>query len=178
MKHTLKLAALAGLALLLTGCQTAKQRALCPAVSILATTSNLTKFKEGLQGDPSGVQFTIEMIAVKPSCDVDVDEGTTDSDIDITFRATRPPNGDQAHFTAPFYVAPLLDGKTILDKKMLATAFTFQPGETSITFKENVPSTLIKFANGVKPYQYSIVVGLQLTPEQLTYSKNHGRFGP
>jgi hypothetical protein len=178
MKNYLITAAFAGLALLLTGCQSAKIKALCPSVTVLANTSTLTKFKEGMQGDPSGELFTIEIVGTKASCSVDADEGTTDSDIDITFRATRAPNGEVGEFTAPYFVSTLLDGTTILDKKMLATAFAFRPGESTITFTENVPSHIVKFENGVKSYQYSILIGLQLTREQLDYAKKRGRFGP
>jgi len=179
MTPIFKTAALAGLSvLLLTGCQSAKMKALCPAANILANTSAMTVFKPGMQGDPAGELFSIQIVSVTPSCSVDVDEGTTESSLDITFRATRAPSGDVANFAAPYYVASLLDGASILDKKMLATAFAFEPGQSTITFTETVPSVLIKLDNGKKPYQYSLLVGLQLTREQLDYAKNHGRFTP
>lgn len=174
-----KAAALAGLSLLLlTGCQSAKIKALCPVASILADTSRLTMFKAGMQGDPAGEQYQLRVVEVKTSCDVDIDEGTSDSDIDITFRATRAPSGDAGHFTAPFYVASVLNGTTILNKTILGTVFDFAPGEASVTFTENVPSTQIKYDNGKKPYEYGILVGLQLTREQLDYAKTHGRYAP
>jgi hypothetical protein len=34
-----------------------------------------------------------------------------------------------------------------------------------------VPSYANRMENGVKPYQYSLLVGLQLTREQLDYAK-------
>ncbi|MEI9885199.1 MAG: hypothetical protein WDN08_01665 [Rhizomicrobium sp.] len=174
-----KTAALAGLSLLLlSGCQSTKEKAMCPVVSILANTAAMTVFKPDMQGDPAGELYTIQMTAAKASCSVDTDEGTADSDIDITFRATRAPSGDSAHYAVPFYVASVLNGTTILNKTMLATTFTFQPGESTIAFSENVPSTVIKFDNGKKPYEYGLLVGLQLTREQIDYAKNHGRFAP
>ena len=149
---------------------------MCPAINILANTSRLTVFKDGMQSDPAGELFTIEAIGVKASCSFDIDEGTTDSDIDITFRATRAPSGEAANFTAPYFVASVLDGTTIIGKKILGTAFSFAPGVSTATFTESVPSFPNRLQNGVKPYQYSLLVGLQLTREQLDYLKNHGRF--
>ncbi|HEY0299812.1 MAG TPA: hypothetical protein VGC36_00650 [Rhizomicrobium sp.] len=179
MKLIPRAAALAGLSLLLlSGCQSAKERALCPSVSILANTSAMTVFKPGMQGDPAGELYTIQMTRAKAGCSADIGEGTVDSDSDITFRATRAPNGDASHYAAPFYVASVLNGTTILNKAMLATTFTFEPGQASITFRENVPSTMIKFENGRKPAEYGLLVGLHLTREQLDYAKNHGRFAP
>jgi hypothetical protein len=179
MTPIFKNAALAVLSiLLLTGCQSAKIKAMCPTANILADTSTLTEFKPGMQGDPAGEIFNIQILSVSPSCSVDTDEGTTESSVDITFRAVRAPTGGVANFTAPYYIASVLDGSNILDKKILATAFSFQPGEATITFTETVPSVLIKLENGKKPYEYSLLVGLQLTREQLDYTRKHGRYAP
>jgi hypothetical protein len=179
MNSVMRVSALAALSLLLlTGCQSAKEKAMCPGVAVLANTSTFTKFKPGMDGDPGGELFTIEMRSAEESCSFDLDEGTTDSDIDITFRATRPPSGESENFTAPYYVASVLDGKTILTKSIKAVAFTFAPGESTVTFTQNVPSFPNRMQNGVKPYQYSLVVGLQLTREQLNYLKNSGRLAP
>ena len=172
MNSSTRALALAGVSfVLLTGCQTAKQKAYCPSVAILANTSSFTVFKPGLQGDPSGELYTIQATTVDSSCNLDLDEGTTDSDIDVSFRATRAPSGDEATYTAPYYVAVHQDGTTIISKKILGTAFTFAPGQSTVTFSENIPSTEIRLQNGVKPYQYSLLVGLQLTREQFDYQK-------
>lgn len=172
MKTIFRTAALAGISvLLLTGCQSAKEKAMCPAIDILANTSALIVIKPGMPSDPANELFTIQMTAAKARCDFDVDEGTTDSDIDITFRATRAPSGEAADFTAPYFVASILDSTTILNKKILGTAFSFAPGQSTITFTQNVPSFPNRMQNGVKPYQYSLLVGMQLTKEQLDYRK-------
>ena len=178
MTAILRAAALAGLsALLLTGCQTPKERANCPAINILANTSAFTAFKAGMPSDPANELFTIQMTSARSSCGFDADEGTTDSDIDITFRATRAPSGEAANFTAPYFVSTIQDGTTVVNKKILGTAFSFAPGESTITFSENVPSFVNRMQNGIKPYQYSLLVGLQLTKEQLDYLKTR-RFTP
>ncbi|HXC55351.1 MAG TPA: hypothetical protein VNU97_08660 [Rhizomicrobium sp.] len=179
MNVLLRTASLGALSLfLLSGCQSAKDKAMCPTASILASTSALTAFKPGMQGDPAGELYTVQITGVQVSCSFDRDEGTTDSNLDISFRATRAPSGDGANYTAPFYVASLLTGTTIVGKQILATAFSFAPGEATTTFTQNVPSTVIKFDNGRKPYEYGLLVGLQITREQLDYNKKTGRYTP
>ncbi len=163
---------------LLAGCHTAKQLANCPSASILANTSRLTSFKKGLENDPSGEVYSVEITGVTAVCDFDKYEGTTDNNIEISFRATRPPNGAQADFTVPYYLATMLDGNKILSKQILATTFSFGPGESTTTFSAQVPSTLIHLENGKKPYEYGLLVGLQLTREQLDYAGTHGRYAP
>jgi hypothetical protein len=124
-----------------------------------------------MQADPSGELYTVHMTGVTQTCDFDADEGTTDSDIVITFRATRTPTGDASHYPVPYFVASVLDGSNIQTKKILATTFDFNPGEAATTFSITAPAFRTKFDNGKKPYQYGLVVGLQLTREQLDYNK-------
>ncbi len=160
--------------LLLAGCQSATQKAMCPAANVLANTASLTVFKKGMEGDPSGELYTVEMTGVRLNCSFDKDEGTTDSDIEVTFSARRAPSGDASDYTVPYYIASVLNGATILDKHIYATAFSFQPGAATATFTAEIPSTVTHLANGKKPWEYGVLAGLQLTREQLDYLKAHG----
>jgi len=163
---------------LLAGCHTAAQMANCPGANVLANTARLTAFKKGMDNDPSAEMYTVEVTGVKAVCDFDKYEGTTDNDVQITFRATRPPSGDQVNYTVPYYLATLLDGTQVLNKQILATSFTFGPGESVATFTADVPSTVIHLANGKKPYEYGLLVGIQLTREEYDYANHHGRTAP
>ncbi len=72
MNAILRTASLAALSiLLLAGCQSAKEAAMCPAVNVLANTASLTAFKNGMQGDPSGELYTVEMVGAKLHCSFD-----------------------------------------------------------------------------------------------------------
>jgi hypothetical protein len=176
-----KLAALmlAGACVLaLGGCQTKAEKAACPVANVLANTAELFVFKHGMEGDPAGELYHVEITGVNLSCDFDREEGTTNSDIDVQFKATRAPTGDEAHYTVPYFVASVLNGADVQDKKILATPFDFAPGEATVTFTANVSSFLTKFANGKKPYEYGILAGIQLTREQLDYSNKRRRLTP
>lgn len=151
---------------------------MCPASNVLANTASLTAFKKGMEGDPSGEIYTVELTGVSLHCSFDKDEGTTDSDVVLSFRARRAPSGEAANYTVPYYLATMLNGAAIIDKHIYATVFTFQPGEATTTFTAEVPSTVIHFANGKKPYEYGLLAGLQLTREQLDFAKTHGPLGP
>jgi len=177
MTPILKCAAVLSI-LLLAACQSAQQKAMCPASNVLANTASLTAFKKGMEGDPSGALYTVEITGVTLSCSFDKDEGTTDSDVQIAFRARRAPSGDAENHTVPYYVASVLNGATVLDKHIYATVFSFQPGEATTTFTAEVPSFVVHLANGKKPYEYGMLAGIQLTREQLDYSKAHGPLGP
>lgn len=176
MNAVVRTAALAGLSVvLLASCQSPKSRANCPVATVLASASYLTAFKPGMQNDPAGELYTVQMTGVTESCDFDKDEGTTDSDVVVTFRASRTPTGDAAHYPLPYFVASVVDGADIQNKQIVATTFDFNPGEANTTFSAAVPAFHVKFDNGKKPYQYGLVVGLQLTREQLDYNKKLDR---
>src|SRR5271155_1864321 len=107
-------------ALGLSGCQTAKSQANCPVANILASAASMTEFKAGMEGDPAGEIYSIRLTGVQSSCDFDRDEGTTESDVQLTFRATRAPPGDVVSHAVPYFVASLQDGNTVLNKQILA----------------------------------------------------------
>ena len=165
-------------AALLAGCHSTEQLAQCPAANVLANTAQLTEFRKGMENDPSGELYTVEITGVKAVCDIDKYEGTASNDLVVSFRATRPPNGDTANYTVPYYLATMVDGSKILSKQILAAAFTFGPAESQATFTVDVPSVMVHFANGKKPYDYGLLVGLQLTRDQLNYASTHERYAP
>jgi hypothetical protein len=164
--------------LLLAGCQSASQKAACPVANVLANTSELFVFKKGMEGDPSSELYHVEVTGVHLSCDFDKLEGTTDSDIDVEFKATRAPTGDAADYTVPYFIVSVLNGADVQNKKVLAMPFSFAPGEATVTFTANLSSFMTKFANGKKPYEYGILAGIQLTREELDYSNKRRGFTP
>jgi hypothetical protein len=164
--------------LLLSACSTDRKHGLCPNASILSNTSNATVFKDKMEGDPSGELYEISITGVTSNCSFDKDEGTADSSLTLTFRATRTPTGEAAEYAVPYYVAVTRDSTTIVSKQVLSASFSFRPGEASATFTEDISTVPVRLDNGKKPYDYGILAGLQMTQAQLDYNKKMGRFAP
>ncbi len=173
-----RLAALAIVALALSGCSTDLKKGLCPGANLLANTSTVSVFRDKMDGDPAGVLYTVQAVGVKTDCSFDADEGTADSSLVVTFRATRSPTGDRADYAVPFYAAIIRDSTAIISKQILSAPFTFQPGEATTTFTAEVPSLLVRLDNGKRPYDYGLLTGIQLTQAQLDYNKKMGHFAP
>jgi hypothetical protein len=175
--NTLRPALLVGiLALGLGSCGSTPKGLGCPAAAVLVPTSSLTTFRQGagLRGDPAGELYTISVTSVETSCDVDAENGTSDSSLDIDFRATRVANGEPASYKVPYFVA-VTQGSRVLDKRIAWIDFAFAAGEAASQFRERVDSTVVTLENGKKPYDYELLVGLQLTHDQLEYNKKMGR---
>ena len=171
---------LTGLAfLLLGGCSlfgiTPGTHKVCPAAAILVDTSSMTVFRQDLTNDPAGMLYAVDLTGVKTDCSFDNREGETHSSIDLSFRATRAPNGDAASYTVPYYVA-VTQGDRIISKQLLQVQFDFAPGASSVHFTDRVGTVEIRLENGKHPYDYEILSGLQLTPAERDYNKKMGRF--
>jgi hypothetical protein len=178
-RHILRaaLAAVASVALL-AGCSSSGSKTkMCPTAGILVPTASLTTFKPTMHDDPAGIVYTVSVDSVKTDCDFDPDNGTTDSSLEITFHATRPPSTDESSFKAPYYVAVSQAGR-ILTKKDFWVNFTFPAGSATTTFTDTVASTFVTLMNGKKPYDYEILVGMQLTHDQLDYNNKNGHYAP
>lgn len=149
----------------------------CPSASVIVPTSSLTTFKQGMQNDPKGELYRVGISGATTDCSLDEDNGITDSSLQISFRATRSEAGPEVTYKVPYYVA-VAQGERILNKRDIWVSFTFPENETEATFSDEVGSTQITLENGKKPYDYQIIVGMQLTHDQLEYNKTTSRYGP
>lgn len=167
--------AIAALAAALSGCAD-KVDPLCPGAAALVETSVLTAFPDGAQPDPSHPLYRLAISSVSTDCSVDARARQADSSVEIHFVATRAQAGEAAQYRVPYYVA-VRTGPEIVAKKVFWAMVKFDAGETSTNFDESIDSTTIKIANDKQPYEYQILVGLQLTKEQLEYNRKSGHYG-
>jgi hypothetical protein len=159
----------------LAGCGSDTKVVNCPSAAALAPTSTLTAFQDGAAKDPADAVYTVGLVNVKTDCSFDSDAGTTDSTLELTFRAKRKDAGKAAAYKVPYFVA-VTQGTRILSKRIFWVNFGFSSGESTTEFRDSVGSTLINLENGKKPYEYELLTGLQLTHDQLEYNKSIGRY--
>ncbi|MBV9332202.1 MAG: hypothetical protein JOZ55_11675 [Alphaproteobacteria bacterium] len=159
----------------LAACSTDSKPQSCPSAAILAPAATLTAFRPDKPNDPLGELYTAGLTNVRTSCVLDVDNGTTDSSLSLTFRAKRAAGGDALSYRIPYFVAVSLDGK-VLTKRTFWINFAFDKDSKQTEFTDTVASTVVNLENGKKPYEYELVVGLQLTHDQLEYNKRMSRY--
>jgi len=160
----------------LAGCGSDKANN-CPGVSSLVETSISTIFKPNAPTDPANILYTVEITEVHGTCDVDKPALNSSSDVTVSFRATRAPNGAAADYKVPYFVA-ISQYDRILAKKVFTTTFHFDPGQTTTTFEDTVQSADVSAGRDKKTFDYLILVGLQLTKAQLDYNRASGRLTP
>jgi hypothetical protein len=169
------LATIAAATALLFGCST--QITVCPVAAILADTATMTAFKPGTSPDPANELYTVQLVNAETSCSYNRKQGTTSSELTLTFHATRPPSALGASYAAPFFVV-VNENDKLYDKKNYTLRFSFAPGAVSADIKQSPDDIEIKIANGKLPWNYQLLSGLQVTPEQMAYNKKMGRYLP
>lgn len=171
-----KIFTIAVLSALLAGCA-AKTNPLCPGAAALVEAANLTGFPQGATPDPAHALYRVAIANVTTDCSIDPKARIANSSLTIHFTATRAPTGDSVTYRVPYFVA-LRQGETVISKKLFWVSFGFAPGQATTNFDEPVSSTMVHIANDKQPYDYQILVGLQLTRVQLEYNRKIGHYGP
>ena len=165
-----------GALLLLAGCG-AQRIILCPGAAILADTATAPVFRPGAPLDLSSVAYTATVTDVKTSCTFDRLQGETFSDLDIDFRATRAPSADAARLTLNYFIT-INAGERVLSKKMQTVTFDFAPGATLAIAQLSPDRTVLELERGHLPTDYQMLIGFQLTPEQLAFTRKMSPFAP
>ena len=174
--HSASIAAIAAL-LALVACSSDKTGD-CPTITGVTDASAATIFRAGATPDPANVVYTVELTNVKSVCDMDKKERTSDASLDIGFRATRAPSGAEAHYKVPYFVAVTEGSTRMLAKRIYSVQIDFAPGQTTAVVTDTVGSTHLDVAKGKHPYDYQILVGLQLTKAELDYNRQGAHYSP
>jgi hypothetical protein len=175
LKPISRLLAVCLAALAVSSCADDKKIAFCPGMTAVLDAYMAATFQPGAPPLPTNALYTVEIVNVKGSCSFDKQGKTSDSNVTVTFGATRARPGDAAQYTVPYFVA-VTQGETIITKTLRKITFSFAPGEKFATFQDDIDDVSLVTDGEKKPYDYQILVGLQLTKEQLDYNRSMGIF--
>src|SRR5207245_2347862 len=82
--------------------------------------------------------------------------------------------GRPAHYTVPYFVAVTEGSERILARRNYSVAIAFEPGQTTAMASEHIESATLHTDKDKQPYDYQVLVGLQLTRDQLQYNRQSG----
>jgi hypothetical protein len=145
-------------------------------MTAITDAASQTVFRPGTAPDPSNVLYSVDIVDVKGKCDIDKKKRSCDASLEIRFHASRAPNGSEAHHTVGYVVA-VTEGERILTEQHYSIDFAFAPGQSTTTFSDLVNSTHIQPEKDKYPFDYQILVGLQLTKEQIEFNRMQGHYG-
>jgi hypothetical protein len=140
----------------------------CPAVEIPKEVATMTKFREGGGRDLTDVVYQAGILDVQIACDYG--SKGVDVQLNVVVGAERGPANRAASATVPYFIAIGDPSRTILAKEVFSSTVTFQPNLPRAYNTEETEET-IPLPKGRSAERYGIIVGLQLSPEELEYNR-------
>ncbi|MDP9195417.1 MAG: hypothetical protein M3O22_01390 [Pseudomonadota bacterium] len=140
----------------------------CPPVAFVGDAVHLDQFADGVKPAPGAALFEARLEGFGGGCSFDT--GRVEVDLKLKIVAARGPamSGDTASFT--YFVAITDDQENILIKEEFPTAIKFEDGKSSGETEEEL-TQIIPLPEGVDPASRRILVGFQLTEDQLAWNR-------
>ena len=141
----------------------------CPQVAVLAQTQNLTTFLPG-RSDVGAQVTTARITGVAGSCLLKVKKNLLEVKFQAGFSASNGPANQGAPVTLPYFVA-ITQGDTIVQENYYSIVLKFN-GNASTAQATSKPFT-VELANTPDSARTQILVGFEMTPDQLGYAAAH-----
>jgi hypothetical protein len=142
----------------------------CPRVAIVADAAEVVEFRPGPGRDLTDVVARGVMGELGGACEYDSEAGTVTVEVQLPIVGERGPaaTGDDAAFR--YFVAVADPARTILAKEVFDTSVAFEEGQTRAGTVEELEQ-VIPIPSGAAGAGYQVLIGFQLTPEQLDFNR-------
>ncbi len=145
----------------------------CPQVAVVEDLKSLTQFEVPSAPTPGEKISTVAITGIDTKCTVT--ENTVAADLTLRFDGALGPqaiewNSQSRSFAYPYFIAVTTPTGEILSKEVFAATIRYDEGETAITQQEKTRQ-VIPLRDDTKPGQYEILIGFQLTEDELNYAR-------
>jgi len=146
----------------------------CPYLRVLTAGENFARHLEGAPPSPETLELEAQIIGLDTmDCDYDEEDDVLTSatmDLSILFAARRGPAspGAEPVERVPYFVSLIAPDQSIVAKQSFVAELEFPQGVEAVAQDDPEEITLeIPLGGDVAGWQYQVIVGFQLTPEQL-----------
>ena len=173
-----RLAILSGCALLaLAACSSTEDPAEigrpCPAIGVLGDTDHLTLFA-GQGHDLTDIALTANLEGAVSNCTYDTDERTIYVNVAFGGTAELGPAAPSREFKVPAFIAVTDNGSKVVHKQTLDLTLLFGGTLRNTQFSQTIEDIQIRYPEGADGARYEVLVGFQLTSDQLAYNRRTG----
>lgn len=145
----------------------------CPSVSVRPDLKQLVEFTdEEKPSEPTRIS-EVEIRGVQNTCRIE--NGGLIMQLDIALYGETGPKArakptDKPSFAYPYFVAVTDEAGNVVSKEIFAASLSYGAKQNDINQTESVFQTM-PFPDSAAGKSYNVIVGLQLTPEQLAYNQ-------
>jgi hypothetical protein len=145
----------------------------CPQVAIVDDLKNLTQFETPSAPTPGTKISSITLSNMESTCSLN--EKTVGVDLTLTFDGLLGPKAtnwktESRSFAYPYFIAVTTPTGDILSKEVFAATIRYDGDEVAISQKEKIRQ-VIPLRENMSAAGYEILIGFQLTDDELNYSR-------
>lgn len=146
----------------------------CPVAGVLYDANRVVEVKGAERHENVG--FTGAVEGVRGYCRY-VGTNPITMEIEIDFAFGKGPKADGSSKSYPVFVTVTRRDRTVLAKEKFNVNVNFPAGSDIVRLTETVPGITIPRANEtVSGTNFEVIVGFDLTPEQIAYNRSGTRF--
>jgi len=169
LKPAAAIAALLVLGWALAGCTKSGPPKPCPRVGVLDDAQRLVRFNPGGGRDLTDIRFEAEIGVRSGRCEYTSRDSQLEVEMAVEIQAVRAPNaGKQGEFE--YFVAITDRSQRILAKQVFTAVIPFETDRRAAGALEELVET-IPLKPGQLGNEFEIVVGFQLSPDELAYNR-------
>ncbi len=147
----------------------------CPQIKIIDELSSLSDFKNPKSPKENQLISRVDILKAQSKCKLSSKSAVID--LKLTFKGTlgtkgRIRNSDKPFFSYPFFIAITSPSGEIMAKEIFAASLTYGSGENEHIYFENLRQIIPIKSKDIAKY-YKILVGFQLTSDQLAYNREN-----
>ena len=143
----------------------------CAPVGILSEGADLTTYA-GPSRDISTMVTQASVVGVNGSCSNAQKGHALHTNVSVVITVLRGPAASQRDITIPYFIA-VVQGSSIVSKHDLTIAAHFPANVDRLALKSDPLILELPISRRMSSDSYRLEVGLQLTPEQLAYNRQH-----
>lgn len=144
----------------------------CPTTAAVGDARTLSKFRDGPGRDLTDVRYHVRLVDVASKCSYDR-KGVIVQMLAGFALELGPANPDR-NATYEFFVAITDPANQIIAKRIFTTSLAF-PGNVGYVEHREELEQRIPLPKGGGAADYQVIIGLQLTADELEYNRTYGR---
>ncbi len=147
----------------------------CPQVEIVDDLSSISDFTNPNKTSKENLISRVDLKSAESTCKLGSKSAIVD--LKLIFNGTlgskgRKKSSDKPFFSYPYFVAVTTPSGKIMAKEIFAASLTYGANQNKHSYFENLRQ-IIPIRSKAMANHYKILIGFQVTPDQLAYNREH-----